>query len=331
MSEFHDTELEQSATGLDDRGTATSGKGTQNQLVRMLFGGRKKNLARTLTLVVVGLGIAAVIGHVLSKPARLLTQLPIFVGTPSRSVNTRSAVLAVDTFGFTVRAQNAAASTLKLFEQAVVEQLAGLHQTYSEWADKNSELMGSLVLKLTVDAKGAVVRVEPMTSQLTNSTFTKTVLADVREWKFPKGKVEAAEITVPLLFVPKGMDPDTVVHWERKVRGNHVDTMAAANENVAAHPRIATVGEPMPHTKMTNAPIRHSQKPKPQEEVRVAFKTNRPVTIRENPRFSAKNVHEADGDTQLSIIETRGDWLKVKLADAGFVGFVRKEFVSPIN
>jgi hypothetical protein len=190
-------------------------------------------------------------------------------------------------------------------------------------------LMGSLVLKLTVDAKGAVVRVEPVTSQLTNSTFTKTVLADVREWKFPKGKVEAAEITVPLLFVPKGMDPDTVVHWERKVRGNHVDTMVAANEHVAAHPHIAIVGEPK--TKMSNASIGHLQKLKAQEEVRVAFKTNRPVTIRENPRFSAKNVHEADGDTQLSIIETRGDWLKVKLADAGFVGFVRKEFVSPIN
>jgi len=329
MSEFHDTELQQSATGLDDRGTTTSGKGTQNQLARMLFGARKKNLARTLTLVAVGLGIAAVIGHLLSKPARLLTQLPVFVGTPSRSVNTRSAVLAVDTFGFTIKAQNAAASTLKLFEQAVVEQLAGLHQTYSEWADKNFELMGSLVLKLTVDAKGAVVRVEQVTSQLTNSTFTKTVLADVREWKFPKGKVEAAEITVPLLFVPKGMDPDTVVHWERKVRGNHVDTMVAANEHVAAHPHIAIVAEPK--TKMTNASIAHLQKLKAQEEVRVAFKTNRPVTIRENPRFSAKNVHEADGDTQLSIIETRGDWLKVKLADAGFVGFVRKEFVSPIN
>jgi hypothetical protein len=55
------------------------------------------------------------------------------------------------------------------------------------------------------------------------------------------------------------------------------------------------------------------------------------VAIRENPRFSAKTVHEVDEDTELSIVENRGDWLKVKIADAGFVGFVRKEFVSPIN
>jgi hypothetical protein len=64
--------------------------------------------------------------------------------------------------------------------------------------------------------------------------------------------------------------------------------------------------------------------------VLIAVKTNRSVAIRENPRFSAKTVHEVDEDTRLSIVETRGDWLKVKIADAGF-GFVRKEFVSPIN
>jgi hypothetical protein len=65
--------------------------------------------------------------------------------------------------------------------------------------------------------------------------------------------------------------------------------------------------------------------------VLIAVKTNRSVAIRENPRFSAKTVREVDEDTQLSIVETKGDWLKVKITDAGFMGFVRKEFVSPIN
>jgi hypothetical protein len=55
------------------------------------------------------------------------------------------------------------------------------------------------------------------------------------------------------------------------------------------------------------------------------------VAIRENPRFSSKKVHEVNGDTQLSILENRGDWLKVRMADAGSIGFVRKEFVSPTN
>ncbi len=55
------------------------------------------------------------------------------------------------------------------------------------------------------------------------------------------------------------------------------------------------------------------------------------MAIRENPNFAARKVHEVDEDTELNIVENRGDWLKVKIADAGFIGFVRKEFVSPIN
>jgi len=65
--------------------------------------------------------------------------------------------------------------------------------------------------------------------------------------------------------------------------------------------------------------------------VLIVARTNRAVAIRENPRFSAKTVHEVDEDTQLNIVENKGDWLKVKIADAGFIGFVRKEFVSPLN
>jgi hypothetical protein len=93
--------------------------------------------------------------------------------------------------------------------------------------------MGSLLLKLTVDASGKVVSVDPLASQVTNTSFTKTVVDDVRKWKFPKAGVEAAEITVPLLFVPKGMDPDTVVQWERKVRSGQEDETSAADLSVA--------------------------------------------------------------------------------------------------
>ena len=316
MSQCHDTEFQRN----------------KNWFGWIRFRAYNKKVTLTLVLAVAAIVIPVLtIGTLLSKRTRLLPELPMFIGTPSRSVNTRSAVLAVDTFGLTVRAKNASASTQKLFEQAAVEQLARLHQTYSDWADKNLELMGSLLLKLTVDATGTVVRVDPLASHVTNSSFTKTVMADVRKWRFPKGEVEPTEIMVPLLFVPKGMDPDTVVQWERKVRGvqGTVET-PVAGPRVANQLRTATVGENTSQANRTHSSIQ-VRIPKPKEEVLVAFKTNRPVAIRENPRFSSKNVHEANGDTQLSVLENRGDWLKVKLADAGFIGFVRKEFVSPIN
>jgi hypothetical protein len=152
--------------------------------------------------------------------------------------------------------------------------------------------------------------------------------------------VEAAEITVPLLFVPKGMDPETVVQWERKVRSAQEGETPAGDLRAATKAPISTVGESTPtalpsvtpavQPSTTKSSAVHLAKPKT-EEVLIAVKTNRSVAIRENPRFSAKTVHEVDEDTQLSIVETKGDWLKVKIADAGLMGFVRKEFVSPIN
>ena len=98
-----------------------------------------------------------------------------------------------------------------------MEHLARLHHTFNSWSERNQELMGSVSLKLFVDSSGNVVRVEPVNAHVNDSSFIKTVIDDVREWKFPNGGSEAAEITVPLLFIPKGMDPDMIVQWERKV------------------------------------------------------------------------------------------------------------------
>jgi hypothetical protein len=42
-------------------------------------------------------------------------------------------------------------------------------------------------------------------------------------------------------------------------------------------------------------------------------------------------VREVRESTQLSIVESRGDWLKVRTAAGDQVGFVRKEYVSPLN
>lgn len=335
MSEFPDTELQQSETvvaELIENPQASVGKQD---------GIGNNNVARIALLSVVAIGILVLpLATLLLNRAHLLPKLPIFIGTDSRPMNTESAVLAVDTFGLTIRAKNDSASTRELLERAAVEHLARLHRTYSRWADRHDDLMGSLLLKLTVDASGKVVSVDPLASQVTNTTFTKTVVDDVRKWKFPKAGLEAAEITVPLLFVPKGMDPDTVVQWERKVRSAQEDETSAADLSVANKTPISTVGEPAPtalpsmprsdQPNTTKSPTVHVPKPKT-EAVLIAVKTNRSVAIRENPRFSAKTVHEVDEDTQLSIVENRGDWLKVKIADAGFIGFVRKEFVSPIN
>ncbi len=334
MSEYHEVQLQQNETV-----TAS----IENELTSIAnqSGIGNNNVARIAILAVAAIGILALpLAVLLSSRARLLQKLPIFVGSHSSPMTTESVVLAVDTFGLTIRAKNASSSTRELFEQIAVEHLAKLHRTYSRWADGNGDLMGSLSLKLTLDATGTVVSVDPLASHVTNANFTRTVMEDVRKWKFPRGRVEAAEITVPLLFVPKGMDPETVVQWERKFRSAEEGETPAAGMRIASKAAISTVGGGTPmvsasvpdsdQPKTTKSSTVHSPKPKT-EETLTAAKTNRPVAIRENPRFSAKKVLDVDEDTELSIVENKGDWLKVKIADAGFIGFVRKEFVSPIN
>jgi hypothetical protein len=339
MSQFHDTELQQSEIVAD---LVVSVEKPAGNAAERMDGTGNPITARAALLTVAAIGILSIpVITLLAEREHLLPRLPIFIGLQSRAVSTGSAVLAVDTFGLTIRIKNASALTRELFEQAAVQHLARLHRTYSRWADRNRDLMGSLLLKLTVDARGTVVSVDPLASQVTNDSFTKTVMDDVRKWKFPKAGVETAEITVPLLFVPKGMDPDTVVEWERKVRSAQEGELSSSELRAATKTSISAASEhsrqPAPsvsgsdQTNTTKAPSVHLVKAKTEDKVLNAVKTNRPVAIRENPHFSAKTLHEIDGDTPLSILENRGDWVKVKIADAGFTGFVRKEFVSPIN
>jgi outer membrane biosynthesis protein TonB len=306
--------------------------------------GRNKNVAKTTVVVLGAIGILAMpVGYFLSVTENSLTDLAISTNAAPRLPTAEDAVLAVDTLGLKIQTKNATVSAQERLESVTVKHLARLHRTYSHWAQRDQELMGSLHLKLNVDAAGRVVKIEPVASYLTNSDFSKVVLAEVRNWKFSEAITsEAAEITIPLLFVPKGMDPNTAVQWERNLRraeGTATTSLRAANHLSSAvggetptpapippHRRKANPASSAPHQKP-----KAEQKPETEKDVPVAFKTNQAITLREKPRFSSKGVHEIDGETQLAVLESKGDWLKVKLADADSVGFVRKEFVIPIN
>lgn len=274
-----------------------------------------------------------------------------------RAAKPQSTVLAVDTSGLSVRSKSASVSTKELFEQAAMEHLARLHHTFDSWAERNQELMGSVSLKLMVDTAGNVVRVEPVNSHVNNSSFIRTVMDDVSEWKFPKGSAEAAEITVPLLFIPKGMDPEMIVQWERKVRsGPREDNSPRSLPNTTALAAALPTGKPADVAVAAPLPTLHEQKivtpvttapqaaPKPVAAAKIApaapkakvvarslavVVANRQLALRDHPRYSANSLRDVEPATQLSILEQRGDWLKVRAGAE--VGFVRKEYVSPVN
>lgn len=307
---------------------------------------------RAMTIAMVGI-LAMPLCGLMAGDENLWDKLQTLIEA-ERATKTQSTVLAVDTSGLSVRSKSASASTKALFEQAAMEHLARLHHTFNSWSERKQELMGSVSLKLMVDASGNVVRVEPENSHVNNSSFVKTVIDDVREWKFPKGSTEAAEITVPLLFIPKGMDPEMIVQWERQVRRAPGDDDSPRPLPIAmARPAVNVAEKVTDLTAATPMPIQHEQKsvaaapaqrqiaakpiavatvaPTPKAKALVVVVANRPLAMRDNPRYSANSVREVQEATQLSILESRGDWLKVRSAAGGQVGFVRKEYVSPAN
>jgi hypothetical protein len=305
-------------------------------------GAQTSNIAKTTALAVAAIGMLLLpMSYLISARKQLSPGLSILANTEPQPSTAQSAVLAVDALGLKIQVKNAPPSAQERFENVAVRHLARLHRTYSTWYRSDEDLMGSLHLKLKIDALGKVVSIHPETSYLANASFTDAVMAEVRNWKFPKGVLDGAEITVPLLFVPKGMDPSTAVQWERNIRRTEEQEKIPAVLPIAggssALKEAKQASKPVPPTADSQRPERiqasslRPQEPRAEKEQLGGFKTSQSVALREKPRFSSKTVYEVDRDTELTVLANEGDWLKVKLAAANSVGFVRKEFVAPID
>jgi hypothetical protein len=314
--------------------------------------------AKTRAMTVAMLGLLAMpLCGLIAGDENLWERLQSLIES-QRAVKTQSTVLAVDTAGLLVRSKSSSPATKELFEQAAMEHLARLQHTFNSWSERNQDLMGSVSLKFTVDSSGNVVRVEPMNSHLSNSGFIKTVMDNVLEWKFSNAGSEAAEITVPLLFIPKGMDPDMIAQWERKVASGRSDDRRAQPFSVTTVPpaigsdrvitavnsapppvqeaskgvAIALPAAPISAAKtLSIATTRPALRPKAEAKILPIVVANRHLAIRADPRYSANTVREVEESTPLSILDKRGDWLKVRTAQGGVTGFIRKEYISPSN
>lgn len=219
-------------------------------------------------------------------------------------------------------------------------QLPDLRRLSGRGVDANHYLIGSLLIKLKLDETGRVTEVEEVASPPTDTGFLDEVRKEARDWKFSAGSEDAAETTVPLLFMPKGTDPATVTPSE--------GTLSVARMNEAAQLAAAVVQEPPTTDKKRN----EDEKPQKTavkrqelakldasrpnsfesaEEIRVAYRTKHRIRLREEPRFAATGVAELDGGAPVSVLEVRGKWLKVKSSQTENIGFVRKEFLTRIN
>jgi len=59
----------------------------------------------------------------------------------------------------------------------------------------------------------------------------------------------------------------------------------------------------------------------------MTYKTRRVVSLREEPRFAATSKAQIGAGTSISVLESNGDWFKVRTRPAGAIGYVRKEYL----
>jgi len=61
----------------------------------------------------------------------------------------------------------------------------------------------------------------------------------------------------------------------------------------------------------------------------IEYRTRRIVPLRQEPRYGSPKSQDIDTGATISVLETKGDWLKVQAGPS--VGYVRKEYVAPLT
>ena len=235
----------------------------------------------------------------------------IYTNTALSRPKLANSVLTVDPISRPQHRDDAESTKRERVHHMVANQLPSLQRAYGKWIRKNRNLMGSLLVKMEVDAAGNVVKAEDVASRLTDSEFREVVLAEARKWKFRNANVDAAEFTVPLLFVPKDMDPETIVRWERTLNSSdaeaknilpvHITTPSAdEKDKLTIKPNQSPAGLKAPKTVVADGS--KTKKPEGPSEHGIDYKTRRAVPLRQEPRFAAATTQDIDPGATIAVL-----------------------------
>ena len=213
-------------------------------------------------------------------------------------------------------------------------QLLGLRDFYRQESERESTLMGGMLLQLTVSPSGDVTNVKELVTRITDGEFKKAVLAEASKWTFPEIITDGTTITCPILFVREGMDITTIVQWE-KTLGQFSEKSAIAKINAqvtqqSQAPEGLKRSEPVAKTAAVSNKAKAEQNPEAKSLPRI-FQIKHPTTIRQEPNFASASVGKFTAGTRVTVIATSGDWVEVRADDTGLSGFIRKEFVTPVE
>ena len=213
-------------------------------------------------------------------------------------------------------------------------QLQGLREFYREESERDPTLMGGMLLQLTVSPSGDVTHVKELISRIADNEFKNAVLGEASKWTFPEIITDSTTINCPILFVREGMDITTIVQWE-KTLGQFSEKSAIAKMNAQAvqqnqAPEGLKRSEPVAKTAPLPNKAKAEQKPELKSLTRM-YQIKHPTAVRQEPNFESPALGKFPPGTKVTVISARGDWVEVRADDASLAGFIRKEFVTPVE
>jgi uncharacterized protein YgiM (DUF1202 family) len=131
------------------------------------------------------------------------------------------------------------------------------------------------------------------------------------------------------------MDITTIVQWEKTLgqfseKSTIVKMNApAAQENQLAEAKKRTAAAIAKTTPGVNK-AKAEQNPESKSLTRM-YQIKHPTAVRQEPNFESPALGKFPAGTKVTVVATRGDWVEVRADDAGVAGFIRREFVTPVE
>jgi hypothetical protein len=228
--------------------------------------------------------------------------------------------------GFLVR--NAKGDTVDASRVAarIESQLTRIRDLYRQEVTKSPALAGGLVLQFNISPNGEVSQIRELSSRLVDGEFKKTVADEASKWSFGEIVTEDLQVTCPLLFVHQGMDITTLVQWEKSL-GNSID------KPVLARSAAGPAGQQPADTTRNNVATRSAPRVqvsalKPDvKEFQIKYAT----ALRKEPDFFSPSLTTLTIGTRVTVLRRQSEWVEVRSTANGQTGFIRKEFVAPVE
>jgi len=223
-------------------------------------------------------------------------------------------VFLAQELGFSIKTAKDAPFEANKIALRIEGHLQRLREIYRQESGKNSTLVGSVLLQFEISPSGEVSQVKELSSRINDGKFKNAILAEVGKWTFADIVPENLTVTCPLLFVREGMDITTLVLWEK--------SLAALGEKVISDRSVET---PVPVVVAKKALAKTVQSTETESQVKYS------TSLRKKADFSSASLTTIAAGTKVTVLNKAGDWLEVRSSTNGPSGFVRKEFIKPME